>query len=313
MIRFVHERLQANPLTLFDVGAKGGAIELPKLAPYSKCFAFEPNPDEFNKLIHSSRHANYAQLAHFEVALHDKTGTAELNITNRASFASLFDLNEEVFKRHQGSMLMYESWVEDFIPVKKREVRTITGKDFCREHGIDRIDFLKLDTQGNELHILRGCEDYIHKTGIIKCEVNFAPVYHNQHVFSEIDLFLRDNGFEFVDCRFYETGVQETPSRKRKNKIYDRPRFATGGDAYYMSIVNPSDDWSLLKNGLVLAELGYLSEAYDCLSNYPHLTKDQVDVVIKDLSAKSVKAKVRNFMKNWIPPKLLWILKNLNR
>lgn len=60
-------------------------------------------------------------------------------------------------------------------------------------------DLLKLDIQGSELDALKGAEKLLNKTLVIHTEAEFSPVYRNQPLFADIDTYLRENEFEFID------------------------------------------------------------------------------------------------------------------
>jgi FkbM family methyltransferase len=64
-------------------------------------------------------------------------------------------------------------------------------------------DLLKLDIQGAELMVLRHAEARLRDAVVIQAEVEFLPLYRNQPLFSDIDLFLRARGF--VLHRFHPT------------------------------------------------------------------------------------------------------------
>src|SRR5262249_39692982 len=62
---------------------------------------------------------------------------------------------------------------------------------------------LKLDAQGSELDILRHGTRKLADTLVIECEVEFVPIYHDQPLFGDIQVFLRDHGFvlhKLIDC-----------------------------------------------------------------------------------------------------------------
>jgi FkbM family methyltransferase len=64
-------------------------------------------------------------------------------------------------------------------------------------------DLLKLDIQGAELMVLRHAEARLRDATVIQAEVEFLPLYRNQPLFSDIDIFLRERGF--ILHRFYPT------------------------------------------------------------------------------------------------------------
>jgi hypothetical protein len=60
-------------------------------------------------------------------------------------------------------------------------------------------DFLKVDVQGGELGVLRGARQLLEATVVVHSEVEFAPIYKDQPLFSDVDEFLRARGFELID------------------------------------------------------------------------------------------------------------------
>lgn len=76
------------------------------------------------------------------------------------------------------------------------EVRT-TRLDDVPE--ITACDYLKIDVQGGELDVLKGAQRLLQHTITVHCEVEFGPVYKDQPLFAEIDVFLRQHGFELLD------------------------------------------------------------------------------------------------------------------
>jgi FkbM family methyltransferase len=60
-------------------------------------------------------------------------------------------------------------------------------------------DFLKLDVQGGELDVLRGADRLLERAIVVHTEVEFSPVYCDQPLFSDIDIYLRAKGFELMD------------------------------------------------------------------------------------------------------------------
>jgi FkbM family methyltransferase len=59
------------------------------------------------------------------------------------------------------------------------------------------IDLLKIDTQGAELHVLRGAAATLPRVRIIWVEVSFRAMYEGSALFAEIHDFLSASGFRF--------------------------------------------------------------------------------------------------------------------
>ena len=67
------------------------------------------------------------------------------------------------------------------------------------DHPYAKINFFKLDTQGSELNILLGAEKHLSMCLGIESEVEFQELYDSQPLFSDVDHYLRNQGFEFID------------------------------------------------------------------------------------------------------------------
>jgi hypothetical protein len=71
--------------------------------------------------------------------------------------------------------------------------------------------FLKLDTQGTELEILRSGAALLPSVLGVKVEASFRPYYRGQALFSDVDTYLRGHGFELFAlerAHFRRTGYR---------------------------------------------------------------------------------------------------------
>lgn len=112
-----------------------------------------------------------------------------LHVTECAMTSSLYEPAQEVLEQFENlSSLMKVAHVE--------EVDTVRIDDV-----LDRfpgpIDLIKNDTQGAELDIFAGAVTCLQSALVIHCEVEFVPLYRNQPLFSDVDGFLRQQGFGF--------------------------------------------------------------------------------------------------------------------
>jgi FkbM family methyltransferase len=87
---------------------------------------------------------------------------------------------------------------------------TVRGTETVRTRRLDdvedlpAIDFIKMDIQGSELSVLQNGERVLQTCLALQIEVSFMPLYRNQPVFGEVDLWLRARGFAphcFVDVK----------------------------------------------------------------------------------------------------------------
>lgn len=128
---------QCQPKVIFDVGANIGAtsILLANSYPNATIYAFEPEPENFSLLTENIK--AYPNVKIFNCALGDRTGIRNL-------LASEDDLNF-------GGYSFYD---EGSDPEKKITVEVQSIRNFCKHHEIEKIDLMKIDTEGSEHEIL---------------------------------------------------------------------------------------------------------------------------------------------------------------
>ncbi len=158
-----------RPLVL-DVGAhRGGYAEtVLGLAPQAHVVAFEPHPESFPKLEIAARRFGFTAV---HAACSDVNGTAQLfDYAGRegSSHASL----------HRGAIASLRGAAT--VP---HSVTTLRLDDYCREQGIGRIDLLKIDTEGNELAVLRGAERLLRAGAIDRVQLEFTEINALNRIF----------------------------------------------------------------------------------------------------------------------------------
>jgi len=96
--------------------------------------------------------------------------------------------------------------------IKKRSIKTETIDNYCEVNNIDRIHFLKIDTEGYDLNVLKSAKIKLKKKKIdlIKIEIIFSKnkkelsfhknVKFDDKVFKDIYDFLNSYGYKF--CGF---------------------------------------------------------------------------------------------------------------
>src|SRR6202000_2895078 len=75
-----------------------------------------------------------------------------------------------------------ERYDQELIPKGIKQIQTLRLDTFCEQQNISKIAILKLDTQGFELHVLRGAERLLSSKAIklIYLEIHFIPLYQGQ-------------------------------------------------------------------------------------------------------------------------------------
>lgn len=143
----------------FDIGAHTGgtAFEVLRNFPDAKIFGFEPHPTTFSALNSKLRDPRFAA---FNIALSDKSGSAQFfDYGHLATCNSLVGDNQFAVRSKN--------------PSKVLEVECQTLDAFCDTHRIEKIDVLKIDTEGHDLSVLRGAEQTLAARGVSFIYIEF--------------------------------------------------------------------------------------------------------------------------------------------
>jgi FkbM family methyltransferase len=180
------EQLITAPLIVVDVGAADGFHELPRLAHLCILHEFEPRADSTKP----PRFPTASTVQH-NSALAAERGRRKLHITKSLPASSMLRPNQEIIRR----------WRRDdiFDVTNELIVECTTLDQFAKDSRLDQIDYLKIDTQGTELEVLRGGKQILGRTAIIRIEVEFVELYENQPLFCDVVQELAPHGFRFVD------------------------------------------------------------------------------------------------------------------
>lgn len=174
--------------TFFDVGGNDGdtALAASKHFPGIRIFSFEPHPSTYAAL--NARVGNYPNFRSFNIALGATAGKMEMfeyessrlnSLVPNAQFAVRFNT--------EGTRIPVQCTTVDL---------------FCEEHHIERIDVLKVDTEGFDLMVLQGCEQMLRRRAIRFIYVEFNDLQAKEGTFGgalvPMDAFLRPYGYRFV-------------------------------------------------------------------------------------------------------------------
>lgn len=132
--------------------------------------------------------------------------------------------------------------------------------------GCKAVDYIKLDIEGAELEVLSASDCIMNNALAIKTEVAFLPFRKNQPLATDIDIFLRQAGFELMEI------VQPSYWRRHGNIIH--PFLATDNPPYskaqivhcdFLYFRDPDslqdDVQKLLKLALIALSFGYFDHA----------------------------------------------------
>jgi FkbM family methyltransferase len=141
---------------------------------------FEPAPEAFAEL-------NRKKSPH-EIYLPHAVGdgkTHTLHFCRASGMTSLLKPNAQVLDLMHG----FSDWAR---VIRTEEIATCRLDDVPEVAG---FDFLKIDVQGAELMVLQSAVEGLRNAVCIQTEVEFMPLYVDQPLFSDVDVFLRQHGF----------------------------------------------------------------------------------------------------------------------
>jgi len=132
---------------IFDVGANVGEWSLAAAAlPAPVCvYSFEPSGQTYARLVKVTRAK--PQVKCFNMGLSRASGPREIMYSSR---------NPEKSSVEADAAALHATKIYDYVRLTQNFMR---GDEFCEQHGIDRITYLKIDTEGHDLQVLRGFGD----------------------------------------------------------------------------------------------------------------------------------------------------------
>ncbi|RYY25564.1 MAG: FkbM family methyltransferase [Sphingomonadales bacterium] len=172
----------AGAETLIDIGANKGQFSLAfrTLRPGARIIAFEPLPDAGDRYLRIFGRDTNVTL--HRVALAKESGEAEFYVTDRDDSSSLL-------KPGKGQSDAYGVNTARTIRVPLRRL-----KDLVSIETLPRPIFVKIDVQGAELDVLKGCEE-LEQADLVYVELSFVELYEGQPLADEVIAYLQSRGF----------------------------------------------------------------------------------------------------------------------
>ncbi len=202
-----------SPRIIFDVGANVGqsAETYSKQFSTAEIFSFEPSLKTFGQLgkntaaFHNVRCYRYAFGSKDEDVILTDGGHSLLN-----------------------RVIPHGSLKESVDPCVCENVRQKTIDVFCREEAVDRISYLKIDTEGADLEVLRGAGQMLSKKAIdvVETEVGIGPDNDLHVPLQEVTAYLVPRGYLIFG--FYEQVhefKQRLPHLRRTNVVFTSAAF----------------------------------------------------------------------------------------
>ncbi|MCR4324871.1 MAG: FkbM family methyltransferase [Candidatus Curtissbacteria bacterium] len=202
--------LKDEPVRLVDVGARGGREYFwEAYKPYIEIIGFDPDRAECLRLNKYSDN----KTTYFPYALWETAQKKKFYVTKNLPSSSFLKARSFFLQRFPD---------EVNLRVKKViEVQTTTLDTFAKDNEVPYVDFIKLDIEGGELFALKGAVETLSKNVLgVSAEIAFSRTLESQPLFSDLDVFLRNLGFELFDL---------SPIRLGRKSIFKSPGIQDSG------------------------------------------------------------------------------------
>ena len=216
IIKFLSKKNLTKIDVLFDVGAhKGESIELFQNMNVKKIISFEPSPINFLRLKNIKEHYikkfDKTEILIENIGLGNENKEINFKQFEESSSSTMKEIDEEssYFKK-KFNLLNYFSKEKQY---KILKVKITTLEDYMNLNKINKISFLKIDTEGYEYEILKGLKKKMQLVDMIMFEHHYDNMIIKNYTFRDINNLLIMNSF----FQIYKTKM---PFRKTFEYIY---------------------------------------------------------------------------------------------
>ena len=211
----------SEQIDIVDIGANpiDGEPPYKKLldANIVKVIGFEPNKDALIRL-NKMKGPNETYIGK---AVYDGS-RQEIKLCRAQGMTSLLEPNAKLLEYLHG----FSEWG---LVEKRKQIQTVKLDDVKE---IKNIDYLKIDIQGAELEVFKNATNFLSNCCVIHTEVEFLPMYENQPLFSEVEMYLRQLGFLFH--KFYPLVSRVVKPMSINDNPYAELSQVTWADAVFV-------------------------------------------------------------------------------
>jgi len=188
----IHTLLKSEKLIALDVGAQGGfnsdSFFPKKYNNFFETILVEPIKSESEKLNSNS--------FVIENALWSSKSKKKIYILgNRLGSSSMFEPDTDKFDIHD----INKDELNNFKVTRNIEVNCDTIDNSLNKLKFQSLDYLKIDTQGSELEILKGLGGY--RPYLMKIEAHIFPMYKNVPEWNKLLNYLYELNYVIIDWK----------------------------------------------------------------------------------------------------------------
>ena len=197
-----------------DVGAHNGDYSKKLLNKGFRVIAFEPMGEAFKKLEKVKKNFPNIFSCH-NVALSNKIEVREIFYTNKNS--QLSSLNKNLKKINFLKSKIF----------KKFKIKTNTLDNFVKKNKklfINGVDFIKIDTEGNDFNVIQGAKKSINKfkPKFIQIEMNYHNLFNGENLYQFHKLL---KNYEIYKILPFNNGLVRVDPSRPENNIYHLSNF----------------------------------------------------------------------------------------
>ncbi len=193
VIKFFKKKINQNLINVIDIGGhKGETINFfLKNFNINKIYVFEPNHHLYEVLIRRFTNQNIF-IFNYGVGFQNEKKKLNISIDSASSTFNKINTNTNYYKRKKKYLTLGKK-TPYFVDTQEIEVINLSEFLLKREN---KIDILKIDTEGYELNILKGIskEDF-KKIKFIYFEHHYDLMIDKGYKFSDINKLLKNNNF----------------------------------------------------------------------------------------------------------------------
>lgn len=218
-LRIIKRRLAKTGGIVFDVGANRGewTREVAAGMPATlSVFSFEPMPATFRQLEENVLGIKTsAKIRVVNLGLSDFTRPAVMYADIKNPTAG----SNSIARRNAGSFGLVQHEVAG--------ISLVSGSEYCIDQNIAKIDYLKIDTEGHELSVIRGFANMLkfRRIGIIQFEYGGAWIDSKSYLSDAFELL---GPYGYAICRLHSSALE-------RFSVYDQ-REETFAFANYVAV-----------------------------------------------------------------------------
>lgn len=211
-------------INIIDIGSNGGLIK--NFNKYVKNIGRIITADP----LASSSDVNNKVNNVIKCCIFDREGIKPFYIYRKSACSSLFPVDYQQISKYRN-----RKDIHDFDCTSVINVPCIRLDTVLADYDNTKFNYIKIDTQGADLNVVRSLGKYIENIIAIHIELYFVQFYQSISLFNEAESYLKSKGFllfsglrkpnpVFGDFLFLRDSAKDTPEYDMILKIYGTPK-----------------------------------------------------------------------------------------